>query len=649
MSSQYEYNFKVLKYFLIVIFLSPFIIFSQEVQKAPNILWISTEDHNPAIGAYGDEYAHTPNLDQFASQGIVYQNAFVSSPICAPARSAIITGMYATSLGTQNLRSDVPIPDFIKTLPEVLQQNGYYTTNNSKTDYNFDDSGRWDESGGDAHWRNRKDQSQPFFSVFNLGVSHEGKENVFDDSYFEGLDERRDPEKAELPPFFPNTPEMKNLWARYYDLISVVDQQFQGILDQLEADGLDDNTIVIFWSDHGFGLPRYKRWLNSTGLEVALIARIPEKYQGLIDMAPGSSSDDLVCLVDLAPTMMSLAGIPIPKYMEGVPFLGPKAEHPRSHFIAHRDRADDVYDMARAVRTKDYMYVRHYYPHLPYIQNALIFGDQKRSYAELKRARKDGELPVEGEAMFRPRAREELFDIRKDPYELDNLAGDPKYNFVIKSMRNYLNKWEMETRDAGFLQEGEMMLRAGDSSVYEMTHDPQKYQLMRIKSSADMVGDENIPISALNTILVDGDPAVRYWGLVALNGRLDEAWKLKDLIEENLESKSPTTAIKAAEVLCNIGESEKGLNVLGKYLKSDRDWMVLQAAISIRQLGKLSSPLVEEILATRKKYSGDIGVTFCPFDEKVGYKNWSYPLFIGFALDQTLVNIGRDLSSINNK
>lgn len=183
-------------------------------QKKPNILWISTEDHNPAIGAYGDDYARTPTIDNLAEEGILYQNAFVSSPICAPARSAIITGIHATSLGTQNLRSDIPIPDFIKTLPEILQDHGYFTSNNFKTDYNFNASGRWDESSTEAHWRNRGSEDQPFFSVFNLMVTHEGRENT--DNYndaelFAPLEKRHDPAKADLPPFYPDTPEMKRL------------------------------------------------------------------------------------------------------------------------------------------------------------------------------------------------------------------------------------------------------------------------------------------------------------------------------------------------------------------------------------------------------------------------------------------------------
>ena len=597
--------------------------------ERPNILWISTEDHNPIIGAYGDEYAHTPNLDRLADEGIVYHNAFVSSPICAPARSAIITGMHATSLGTQNLRSSIEIPDFIKTLPELMREHGYYTSNNAKTDYNFDPSGRWDESSNRAHWRNRESDEQPFFSIFNLMDSHEGRTNRYDQELFEPLDERRNPDEAVLPPFLPDTEEMRELWARQYDLVSLVDLQTQEILDQLKEDGLHEDTIVFFWSDHGHGLPRYKRWLYTTGLEVALIIYVPPKFRHLAGLSPGSETAELITFVDLAPTVLNLAGIEIPDFMEGQTFLGNSRDNPRSHFIAHRDRADDVYDMARAVRTEQFMYIRNYMPHLPYIQEAIIFGDEKRSYAELHRVRAAEGLPIHGEAMYRPRPAEELFDVKADPYELYNLAGDPEYSFVLEEMRSRLNEWVLETRDSGFLQEGEMMLRAEGSTVYEMVNDPDQYDLPRIKAAAELVGDKSVPVSVLTEMLTDRNSGVRYWATEALLARVhDDAWMAMEPLREALEDSSPSVQIKAAETLCMLQECYEGLNLLADYLDDDRDWLALQAAISVRQLGDRVEPIAEAIRQTRIKYTGDVGSR--------GYTSWSYPMFIGFAMDQAL-------------
>lgn len=608
---------------------------AQTGDDRPNILWISTEDHNPIIGAYGDEYAHTPNIDRLADLGILYRNAFVSSPICAPARSAIITGMHATSLGTQNLRSSLEIPGFIKTLPELMREHGYYTSNNAKTDYNFDPSGRWDESSNRAHWRNRESDDQPFFSIFNLMDSHESRTNRYDQELFEPLDERRNPDEAVLPPFFPDTEEMRILWARQYDLVSLIDFQTQEILDQLKEDGLHEDTIVFFWSDHGHGLPRYKRWLYTTGLEVALIVYVPPKFRHLAGLPPGSEAAELITFIDLAPTVLNLAGIEVPDFMEGQTFLGTDRDEPRSHFVAHRDRADDVYDMARAVRTEQFMYIRNYMPHLPYIQEAVIFGDEKRSYLELQRVRAEEGLPIHGEAMFRPRPAEELFDVAADPYELNNLADNTEYGLVLEEMRSRLNEWVLETRDTGFLQEGEMMLRAEGSTVYEMVNDPDQYDLPRIKAAAELVGDRSVPVSMLTELLNDRDSGVRYWAAEALLARVhDDAWMAMESLREALKDSSPSVQIKAAETLCMLQECREGLNLLADYLDDDRDWLALQAAISVRQLGNRVEPIADEIYQTRVKYSGDVGSR--------GYTSWSYPMFIGFAMDQALGTLGID-------
>lgn len=614
---------------------------AQQSADRPNILWISTEDHNPAIGAYGDDYAHTPNIDRLADQGILYRNAFVSSPICSPARSAIITGMMATSLGTQNLRSIIEIPDHIRTLPEILMEHGYYTTNNVKTDYNFDATGRWNESSDDAHWRNRDSDDTPFFSVFNIMTPHEGPATMFDLDYFSRLDERRDPDEAVLPPFYPDTPEIRRIWARYYDLISATDLEAQDILDQLEEDGLTEDTIVFFWSDHGFGLPRYKRWLYTTGLEAALIIRVPAKFRHLVGLPPGSESEDLITFIDLAPTVLSLAGVEIPDNMEGQPFMGEVIADPRTHFIAHRDRADDVYDMARAVRSKNYMYVRNYMPHLPYIQEALIFGDHKNISVELDRVRAEGLLPAHGEAMYRPRPMEELFDVKADPFELNNLADDPAYRYVLQDMRSRLNEWILETRDTGFLQEGEMMLRAEGSTPYEMVNDPDQYDLPRIKAAAELVGDLTVPVGTITEMLKDKDSGVRYWAAEALLARIHhDAWKAMHEIKDAMNDESPSVRIKAAETLCMLGQCNEALSVLVNDLEDERGWIALQAAISLRQLGDRTKPVLEDIHRVRAGTAGNIGTQYSGDTGYGGYNDAFYNMFIGFAMDQLLLKMG---------
>jgi uncharacterized sulfatase len=267
----------------------------------PNILWISTEDMSPDSGCYGDPYAITPNVDKLAAQGVRYTNAFATAPVCAPSRSAIITGMYPTTIGSMHMRSKAVPPAGVKAFTEYLRAAGYYCTNNSKTDYNFETPTPpgaagvaafnspppvtlWDETSNTAHWRNRTDKSQPFFAVFNIMVTHESQVRVPDNVYQRNTarlkpEQFHDPAKAVLPPYYPDTPLVRKDWARYYDNITAMDYQVADILKQLEEDGLAENTIVFFWGDHGRGLPRSKRFVYDSGLRVPLIVRWPGQIQ----------------------------------------------------------------------------------------------------------------------------------------------------------------------------------------------------------------------------------------------------------------------------------------------------------------------------------------------------------------------------------
>ena len=344
------------------------------VPAKPNILWITCEDISPYLGCYGDAYAITPYLDRLASESIVYTNAYSTAPVCAPGRSCLITGLYATSTGTQHLRSEVPLPARIEPFPKLLRAAGYYCSNNYKEDYNFTDDAIWDDSSHNAHWRNRP-LSQPFFSVFNLMSTHQGQINGSDEAFFETYrsklspSERHNAKTLLLPPYYPDTPMVRKIWARYYDLITFMDKQAGELLAQLEADGLADETIVFFFSDHGMGLPRFKRTLYDSGLHVPLMVRFPARYQHLAPLPPGGRTDRLVSFVDFAPTMLSLIGLPVlPEPMQGRPFLGPLDTAPRRYVFGASSRVDEVYETSRCVRDRRYKYIRHFLPHLPYVQ-----------------------------------------------------------------------------------------------------------------------------------------------------------------------------------------------------------------------------------------------------------------------------------------
>ena len=290
-----------------------------EETMRPNILWITAEDLSPVLGCYGDTYAHTPNLDNFAKQSVQYTHAFATAPVCSPSRSCLITGCYATTLGTHPMRSAFPIPNAIRGFPELLRRIGYYTTNNEKTDYNMAKADEliqsaWDQCSSQTHWRSRANPEQPFFSVFNLMDSHQSRSMVWPTEKFTaeiqsqlGPDEIHRPQDAVLPAYYPDTPIIRREWARFYDCVTLIDKQVGSILKQLEEDGLSENTIVFFFGDHGSGMPRHKRVLFDSGMRVPLLIRIPERFRPENSSSAGVTSDRLVSFVDFAATVLSLA------------------------------------------------------------------------------------------------------------------------------------------------------------------------------------------------------------------------------------------------------------------------------------------------------------------------------------------------------
>jgi len=430
--------------------------------QRPNILWISCEDMSPDLGCYGDDYAITPNLDAFAEESVRYDNCFAHAPVCAPARSGIITGMYPTTIGTHLMRCSGVPPHYVKCFPEYLRAAGYFCTNNRKTDYQFDPPDTaWDYNSGRAHWRQREGD-QPFFSVFNITTTHESQTRSNGDGVRIPLDElsddeRHDPADAPVPPFYPDTPNVRADIAQHYDSMTLMDKEVAGILQQLEDDGLAEDTIVIFWSDHGRGMPRYKRWPYDSGLHVALMARVPEKFRAMAQGgAPGTVSDELVSFIDFAPTVLSLAGLEPPEHFHGQAFLGPDKPEPRKYIYAHRDRMDEMYDMIRAVRDNRYLYIRNYMPHIPYAQK-LHYMERMPTMQDWRRLHREGKLEGPQELFFQgTKPLEELYDCQNDPHNIRNLAGDPNYETVLKRLRAEHERWMVDTEDVGLIIEPEL-------------------------------------------------------------------------------------------------------------------------------------------------------------------------------------------------
>jgi len=464
----------------------------------PNFLWISTEDISPDLGCYGDSYAVTPNIDRLADQGTRFDSVFANAGVCAPARSGIITGMYPTSIGTNPMRCQGVPPAEVRCFTEYLRAAGYYCTNNVKTDYQFAPPvTAWDESSRRAHWRGRA-EGQPFFAVINFTITHESQIRTNSEerlAQLDGLrpDEKHDPAQAEIPPYYPDTPVVRKDWARYYDLITLMDKRVAEVLQQLEDDGLAENTIVWFWGDHGRGLPRAKRWIYDSGLHVPLIIRVPEQLLRLaspsspVALMAGTINDDLVSFIDFAPTMLSLAGVKVPEYMQGQPFLGEQKAAPREYIFAARDRMDEAYDLIRAVRDKRFKYIRNFMPHVTYGQD-IDYMNQMPTMQEMRRLNAEGRLQGPEKYYFLPtKPVEELYDTASDPHEIRNLAGDPQYADVLGRLRGALVDWMESVGDVGLIPEPDFdeMKRPGDE--YEVTAEPGFSPMKKFFSSTATV------------------------------------------------------------------------------------------------------------------------------------------------------------------
>ena len=528
----------------------------------PNILWITSEDNGPHLGAYGDSYATTPNLDALAAKGMIYRHAWSTYPVCAPARTAIIAGMYPASMGAQHMRSMIPMPSGMKMYPQYLREAGYYATNNRKEDYNLEKPGQvWDESSKNAHWRNRK-PGQPFFAIFNFTVTHESQIRKRPHTWV------HDPAKVRVPAYHPDTEEVRKDWAQYYDKITEMDAQAGEILRQLEEDGLAGDTIVFYYADHGPGMPRSKRFPYDSGLHVPLIVYIPPKYRDLAppEWQPGGAADRLVAFVDLAPTVLSLAGIEPPSHMQGKAFLGPYAAPPKDYLFGFRGRMDERYDLMRSVRDERYIYIRNYMPHRPYGQH-VAYMFQTPTTQVWFRLWKEGKLEPPKTYFWEEKPFEELYDLEKDPDETVNLADSPEHRQVLGRFRKALDAKILEIRDTGFLPENEIHERSKGRTPYEMAHDQEAYPLERIKAVADLAASrQEGAIPKLLEAMDDSDSAVRYWGATGLliRGKKAVAQTRARLLKA-LEDEAPAVRIVAAEALGRFGtaaDARKALDVL---------------------------------------------------------------------------------------
>ena len=561
----------------------------------PNVLWITCEDTGPQLGCYGDRYAETPHLDRFAGRSLRFDCCWSNAPVCAPARTTLITGIYPTSYGAQPMRSSVPLPDGFLTLPQRMRAAGYYCSNNNKEDYNFSEpSGKrmWDASNKEAHWRNRGD-GQPFFSVFNFTVTHEGQIRK------RPYTPKHDPKLAPVPPYHPDLEEVRLDWAQYYDRITEMDRMVGKLLAELQEDGLADTTVVFFFGDHGCGLPRGKRWLYETGLRVPMLVHLPkglaQRYAPFYQA--GTGTDRLVSFVDLAPTVMDLCGVRISgggeQRLHGKSFFEAR-DREEDYLFGFRDRMDERIDSSRSVRNDRYAYIRNFMPDRPqgaYL-NYMFQTPTTRAWFERYEAK---ELNVAQAAFWQRKPVEELYDLQVDPYQIHNLVGsnDVKLQEVKSRLASRLKEQMLAVGDTGGLPEGwHLRFQALDRvRAIEAAWDSGEILLRAAKLGERSDGGQGLQTNAgrlghlaeVEKMLGSSEATVRYWGGISARGLASEGrlafgesreldGALRSLLNEpNLEIRAVV-----AESLCRMskgGERGEAQEVLVAIVEQqEKDW-----------------------------------------------------------------------------
>ena len=452
----------MIRYLILLLLLLPHN--SPTIKQPPNILWILAEDMSPDLGFLGTPEVHTPNIDALAERGMYFSHTFTTAPVCSPSRSAFHTGMYQMAIGAHNHRSHRKddgspypflLPAGVRVLPDWMRDAGYFTANirhvsddmwfrgTGKTDWNFTYSGKPFDTD---NWSDLK-TNQPFYAQINFPETHRG--GAWDEAHTR-IEQPADPEKVVVPPYYPDHPEVRKDWAQYLNTVMSLDRKVGDILAMLEQDGLADNTIVVFMADHGRAMVRGKQWPYDSGLRVPLIVYVPPGVTPPEGYEAGTTSDQLISAIDLPATTIALAGMHKPASMHGRVFLGAQAEPPRTFAFSGRDRGDETVDRIRSLRSKRFRYIRNYYPEKPFLQ---INRYKEASYPAiwvLRKMHQEGTLNPEAAYLMKPtRPLEELYDLRNDPYEINNLADSPDHQELLRQYRMTLDLWTEDIDDQG--------------------------------------------------------------------------------------------------------------------------------------------------------------------------------------------------------
>ncbi|TSE10163.1 sulfatase family protein [Aquimarina algiphila] len=522
---------------LTIILLAPASSCSQDKNRIekPNIVWITSEDNSKHyLKMFDDNGISTPNIESLAEHGIVFHRAFSNAPVCSVARSAIISGIYGPKIAAQYHRkiATVPMPDSILMFPAYLREAGYYTTNNSKEDYNIiKGDSVWDESSRKASWRNRSEE-QPFFHVFNIHNTHEG-ELHFTKKEMESNPTKTDENSFKIQPNHPDTKTFRYSNALYRDKIQEMDAKVGEVINELKKDDLLENTFIFYFGDHGGILPGSKGYLYETGLHVPLVIHVPKKYEHLGNVKKRSMIKGMVSFIDLAPTVLNLAGAQIPEGLDGKAFLGENIDleevDTRDETFSYADRFDEKYDQIRAIRKGKFKYIRNYQPfNYDGIMNNYRY--KQLAYQEWQSLYEEGKLNDIQSAFFKDREPEMLFDIESDPFETKNLIDDPKYHDISNDMRQRLNKWVKQMPDLSFFPEHFLIENAIDNPVeYGRLHIDQIHKYIDI-SNLCLSKFKNVKQQVI-TSLTSEDPWERYWGLITCSNFREDAKSLESIIQ----------------------------------------------------------------------------------------------------------------------
>jgi uncharacterized sulfatase len=544
--------------FLLFALLVAFPLAGIAADERPNVVWIVSEDNSiHYLRRFFPGGAQAPHIEGLAQQGLTFDHAFSNAPVCSVARTTLATACYAPRIGTQFHRRYhmAPMPEGLKMFPAYLREAGYYTTNNSKKDYNaVEGRGVWDASSKNASWRNRPEPAQPFFHMESHGQSHESSLHFSQTSY-ESQKTAADPAEVELADYFPDTPLFRYTHARYLDRMADIDRIVGTTVAKLKEDGLLESTFVFYFGDHGGVLPRGKGYAYESGLHVPLVVRVPQKFQHLSLAKPGARVQGFVDFVDFGPTVLQLAGVKVPAQVDGRPFLGEgvslAAVNARDESFGYADRFDEKYDLVRSLRKGKHHYVRSYQPYLPDgLQNNYRY--KMLAYAEWRAKFQAGELSGPSRQFFDPKPVEALFDVESDPHEVKNLANDPAHGEVLAELRGLLTQKVKALPDLSFYPESYLVRHAmSDPVAFGQSH---RRQIAQLVDTADLaVRPYDQARANIERALSSDDPLVRYWGAMVCSRFGKQAVDLGGLVEPLVSDEAEFVRLRAIEFLGIVG------------------------------------------------------------------------------------------------